>query len=83
MELAITENKMTLKEITDLLEVRHDKAMNKVATMAADDAFGCVSILDIHIEMPNGGEKPIQTYELNNQSTPFPSLLSKNSSNLD
>jgi len=66
MELAITENKMTLKEITDLLEVRHDKAMNKVATMAADDAFGTVSILDI---VYNDKGQTVQTYELNKRQS--------------
>ena len=38
---------MTLKEITDLLDVRHDKAMLKVAEMAKEPKFGTMSILDI------------------------------------
>lgn len=41
---------MTLKEITDLLNVRHDKAMLKVAAMAESPDFGQVSILDISYE---------------------------------
>lgn len=38
---------MTLKEITDLLEVRHDKAMKIVERMAQDKAFGTMSKIDI------------------------------------
>lgn len=38
---------MTLKEITDLIGVRHDKALLKVATMTEDPEFGTVSIMDI------------------------------------
>lgn len=38
---------MTLKEITDLLDVRHDKSMIKVERMAQDPEFGAVSKMDI------------------------------------
>ena len=38
---------MTLKEITDLLKVRHDKAMIKVAEMAESPDFGTMSKTDI------------------------------------
>ena len=38
---------MTLKEITDLLDVRHDKAMIKVGKMSSDPEFGALSKMDI------------------------------------
>ena len=38
---------MTLKEITDLLKVRHDKAMKTVETMADTLGFGTMSKIDI------------------------------------
>lgn len=38
---------MTLKEITDLLDVQHSKAMLKVERMARDSEFGTVSKMDI------------------------------------
>jgi hypothetical protein len=39
------EQKMTLKEITDLLGVDHSKAMKKVSKMATDPEFGAVAIM--------------------------------------
>ena len=38
-----TTTTMTLKEITDLLEVEHNKAMNKVEKMAEEPEFGTVA----------------------------------------
>ena len=38
---------MTLKELTDLIDVRHDKAMPKVAKLAKEPSFGTVSKTDI------------------------------------
>ena len=38
---------MTLKEITDLLGVRHDKAMVKVESLAKEPEFGTMSKMDI------------------------------------
>lgn len=38
---------MSLKEITDLIGVRHDKACLKVLSMAEEAEFGTVSIVDI------------------------------------
>ena len=35
-----SEMTMTLKEITDMLSVRHDNAMRTVAEMAQDTGFG-------------------------------------------
>ena len=54
---------MTLKEITDLLDVRHDKAMLKVAEMAKEPEFGTMSILDI---VYNDKGQTTKTYQLNN-----------------
>lgn len=41
------ETVITLKEITDILEVRHDKAMIKVQQLSKEPEFGTVSFLDI------------------------------------
>lgn len=37
---------MTLKEITDLLDVRHNNAMRTVAEMAKDQDFGGVTQIE-------------------------------------
>ena len=37
---------ITLKEITDLLEVRHDKAMLKIETLSKEPSFGVMSKMD-------------------------------------
>lgn len=48
MELpASTQKAMTLKELTDLINVRHDKAMVKVEKLATEPSFGTVSKVDI------------------------------------
>ena len=54
---------ITLKEITDLLEVRHDKAMAKIDKMIAEiPNFGGVSKMDIPTLNPDGSKnKMIQT----------------------
>jgi|GEM_PF-4338224 len=57
---------MTLKEITDLLDVRHDKAMLKVAAMAESPDFGTVSILDI---VYNDKGQTTKTYQLNKRQS--------------
>jgi len=54
-----TETLITLKSITDLLGVRHDKAMVKVAKMVEEPTFGTVSILDIVYNMQG---QSIKTY---------------------
>lgn len=38
---------ITLKEITDLINVRHDKSMAKVEELALEDGFGTLSKIDI------------------------------------
>ena len=57
---------MTLKEITDLLDVRHDKAMLKVAAMAESPDFGTVSILDI---VYNDRGQTTKTYQLDKRQS--------------
>ena len=57
---------MTLKEITDLLDVRHDKAMLKVAEMAKEPEFGTMSILDI---VYNDKGQTTKTYQLNKRQS--------------
>ena len=60
---------MTLKEITDLLDVRHDKAMLKVAAMAESPDFGQVSILDISYEKGYGALGLTKTYQLDKRQS--------------
>ena len=56
---------ITLKEITDLLEVRHDKAMIAVAKMSEEPMFGLMSKFDINVPRGNNGAvQTIQTYSL-------------------
>ena len=52
---------MTLKEITDLLNVRHDKAMLKVAEMAKEPEFGWLSKTDIQYSSGKGRIETIET----------------------
>lgn len=54
---------ITLKEITDLIGVRHDKAMIKVETLSKEPSFGVLSKMDI-TSGENGG-RPTTTYVLN------------------
>lgn len=71
---AISEQKtMTLKEITDLLEVRHDYAMKKVAKMASEPTFG--TMFEINIAYNSGGQTT-KTYKLDQrQSIAVASML--------
>ena len=55
------ETVITLKEITDILEVRHDKAMIKVQQLSKEPEFGTVSILDI---VYNDKGQTTKTYSL-------------------
>lgn len=64
---------MTLKEITDLLEVRHDQAMKKVAKMAKEPTFGTMFEIDIAY---NDSGQTTKTYQLNQrQSIAVASML--------
>ena len=57
---------MTLKEITDLLNVEHNKAMNKVEKMAEDPEFGTVAKINV---VYNDKGQAIQTYQLNKRQS--------------
>ena len=53
MDLVNSSNEitMTLKEITDLIGVRHDKAMIKVEKLQSEQGFGQLSILDTSVKV--------------------------------
>ena len=57
---------MTLKEITDLLEVRHDLAMKKVKKLSKELTFG--TMLEINIAYNNSGQT-IKTYCLDERQS--------------
>lgn len=57
---------MTLKEITDLLNVEHNKAMNKVEKMAEDPEFGTVAKTST---VYNDKGQTIQTYQLDKRQS--------------
>lgn len=57
---------MTLKELTDLIEVRHDKAMVKVESLAKEPEFGAVSKMDI---VYNERGQKIETYKLDKRQS--------------
>ena len=57
---------MSLKEITDLIGVRHDKACLKVLSMAEEPEFGTVSIIDI---VYNDKGQTVQTYMLDRRQS--------------
>lgn len=59
---------MTLKEITDLLEVRHNDAMKVVAKMAEDCDFGLLR--NYRSKQQTGfGERELQTYQLDKRQS--------------
>lgn len=51
---------ITLKEITDLIGVRHDKSMTKVEELSFEDGFGTLSKIDI---VYNDKGQTIPTYQ--------------------
>lgn len=57
---------MTLKEITDLLDVQHSKAMLKVSKMALNPEFGTVSKMDC---VYNSKGQTIETYKLDKRQS--------------
>jgi len=60
------ETTITLKEITDLLSVEHNKAMKKVEELAKEPSFGGVEKMATPTYNPNGSfNRDIQTYKLN------------------
>ena len=60
---------MTLKEITDLLNVRHNNAMRTVAEMAQDPDFGLVTQIEYPIISGKGRKQYIDTYQLNKRQS--------------
>lgn len=57
---------MTLKEITDLLDVQHSKAMLKVDKMSADPEFGALSKMDT---VYNSQGQTVETYILDKRQS--------------
>ena len=57
---------MTLKEITDILGVRHDNAMRTVSEMAQDMVFGHAPQIE---ERYNSGKNTLITYRLNKRQS--------------
>ena len=60
---------MTLKEITDLLDVRHNDAMNIVERMAQDPEFGTITKISYTLPMPNNASRQMETYQLNKRQS--------------
>ena len=56
-EISTHVEEMTLKEITDLLDVRHNDAMKIVEKMAEELSFGMITKISYSYGMPNGGDK--------------------------
>jgi hypothetical protein len=63
--MSATVTSMTLKEITDMLDVRHNNAMRTVAEMAEDPAFGGVT----QIEYRTSEGNTYQTYQLDKRQS--------------
>ncbi len=59
------EVEITLKEITDLISVEHNKAMKQVEKLAQEPSFGQVEKIATCINIGNGAIRDIQTYKLN------------------
>ena len=73
MNLITTEQTMTLKEITDLLDVRHDYAMKKVKKLSENEDFGMMFETSISVG-PN--QQKIKTLKLDQrQSIAVASML--------
>ena len=60
---------ITLKEITDLLGVRHNDAMHIVERMAENEEFGAITKIPYSHTMPTGGQKQLETYQLNKRQS--------------
>lgn len=60
-DLVTSKLTMTLKEITDLLGVRHDNAMRIVDKMVEDQSFGHAPKIE---ERYNSGKNTLETYQL-------------------
>jgi len=61
-----TETTITLKEITDLISIEHNKAMKQVEKLRREPSFGRVEKIATPTYNPNGSfNKNIYTYQLN------------------
>ena len=60
---------MTLKEITDLLKVRHNDAMSVVAAMTENPEFGLATKISYPIISGKGRKQYIETYQLNKRQS--------------
>lgn len=65
MELTLLQGEyvITLKEITDLIGVEHNKAMKKVEELASEDGFGHLAKMATCISIGNGALREIETYQ--------------------
>lgn len=55
---------MTLKEITDILKVRHDNATRTVKTMTKNPKFGACPQTEVMVEIGSGAKRAVLTYVL-------------------
>ncbi|CAB4132025.1 Bacteriophage regulatory protein, Rha family [uncultured Caudovirales phage] len=60
---------MTLKEITDLLCVRHNDAMRIVEKMIENHEFGTATKISYQLAKGNGATQTIETYSLNKRQS--------------
>lgn len=60
---------MTLKEITDILGVRHDNAMRTITEMTKDVDFGPCAQIEHMVDIGSGAQRSIQTYSLNKRQS--------------
>lgn len=67
--LSLATKTMTLKEITDLLEVRHNDAMAKVSKMSESPEFGELRKVRSSYLNNIGARLPIDTYELDRRQS--------------
>ena len=64
-----TTKSMSLKDITDLLETRHNDAMKVVEKMAESPEFGAITKISYSFQMPNNAVGTKQTYALNKRQS--------------
>jgi hypothetical protein len=60
---------MTLKEITDLLDVRHNDAVSVVERMSADSGFGTCTKISYMLTIGNNAKRAMETYQLNKRQS--------------
>ena len=70
MSQLVTMNQtITLKEITDLLEVQHSNAMMIVKKMSTNSEFGLVTKISYQYQKSNGTMAEVETYLLNKRQS--------------